>query len=288
MKENYLIICNPSSGKGIANKILIAYEDFLTKQSIQFKTYERSYPSSLNEFTTMVIIGGDGTINHTINHFAEILIPIAFIKGGTGNDYASLHLGNASLEKQFQNTLSKQSILVDAGICNNQKFLNGVGIGFDGWVVKKNIGKRFFTGIAAYYSTIISLLLFYKESETSIQTNQGAHKHITFMLTISKSKTYGGGFKVAPNAHPSNGFFEFISIGKIGLLNRIRYLPVIEKGNHLNLKFVNHHQTKSAKIKSENKLQAHLDGEWMEANEFEIILLPSKYQIKSIAYFKSI
>jgi diacylglycerol kinase (ATP) len=104
------------------------------------------------------------------------------------------------------------------------------------------------------------------------------------MLTIAKSKTYGGGFRVAPNAHPSNGLFDFVQIGKISLWNRIRYLPVIEKGNHLHLGFVHYQQSNFAHIAAKHPLQAHLDGEWMEASHFKINLLPSKYRVKSLVY----
>lgn len=284
MKENILIICNPSSGKGNGGKVLSAYEAYLNQHNISYATYKMDYPPNLMNYTCLVIIGGDGTINHTLNHFKEIPIPIAFIKGGTGNDYATLHLGIANLEMQFKNTLSSESICVDAGACNDKLFINGVGIGFDGWVVKKNIGKRFFTGIAAYYATIVSLLLFYKESEISFETQQGKQSQPTFMLTIAKSKTYGGGFRVAPNAHPANGLFDFVQIGKIGLLKRFRYLPVIEKGNHLNLSFVQYQKTTFVNIVCSHPLQAHLDGEWMEASQFKINLLPSKFRIKSLVY----
>ncbi|MDZ4666807.1 MAG: YegS/Rv2252/BmrU family lipid kinase [bacterium] len=284
MEENYLIICNPDAGKGNAAKVLSEYEHFLSKKNIPYNTYKKSYPSSLNPFSTLVIIGGDGTINHVINHFKDIQIPIAFIKGGTGNDYASLHLGKANLEEQYINSIQKNWQFVDAGTCNNRIFINGIGIGFDGWVVKRNIGKQFFTGIMAYYSTIISLLLFYKESETTITCNNLSWSQDLFMLSVAKGKTYGGGFKVAPNAHPSNSQFELIAIGEISLLNRFRYLPVIEKGKHLNLNFVKHQQGQNIQVSASHTLQAHLDGEWMEASQFNINLLPSKYRIKSMLY----
>jgi diacylglycerol kinase (ATP) len=284
MKNHYLILCNPKSGKGKALKILPLFQNFLKNKGITFESFLGNFPKNLESYSTLVIIGGDGTINFVLNHFKEIRIPIAFIKGGTGNDYATFHLGNLSLEKQFLNAIQPNSVLVDAGICNNKYFLNGVGIGFDGWVVKKNLGKRFFTGKTAYYSTILSLLLFYKESPVSISVDEEILDQTTFMLSIAKGKTYGGGFEVAPLANPNNHLFEFIGIKKIGLLNRLRYLPVIEKGKHLNLPFVNYTRGKNISILANHKLQAHLDGEHMESNEFKISLLPNYLQIKSASF----
>jgi diacylglycerol kinase (ATP) len=282
MKEHYLIICNPLSGKGKAAAILPSFEDFLRSKEISFETFLGDYPKQLESYSCLVIMGGDGTINYVLNHYREINIPIAFIIGGTGNDYASLHVKNASIQDQFEIAIQAQNTLVDAGICNNKLFINGVGIGFDGWVVKRNIGKRFFTGITAYYSTIISLLLFYKESEISITIGNKQWKQNAFMLSIAKGKTYGGGFRVAPEAHPSNGALDCIIIGKIGLLNRFRYLPVIEKGKHLALPFVHYEKSNEIiHIEANHSLQAHLDGEWMENKVFTIQLLPQYFKIKS-------
>lgn len=264
--------------------ILPILERFLSSQNKKYETFQIKFPSDLSKYSCLIIIGGDGTVNYVLNHFKNISIPISFIKGGTGNDYATLHLGNVSLEKQLEVAIQSKTVAVDAGICNEKIFINGVGIGFDGWVVKSNLGKRFFTGITAYYSTIISLLLFYKESTIQIITPEETWQQPTFMMSIAKGKTYGGGFKVAPNANPCNGHFDFITIGKIGLLQRFRYLPVIEKGKHLLLPFVKGVATKKITIIASHPLQAHLDGEWMESQKFTIEILPKKYLIKSGRY----
>ncbi len=281
MKNNYLVLYNPESGKGNASKVWALFEKFLLQRKVEYQVFLKSYPPSLDGFTSMVIIGGDGTLNHVLNHFGSIKIPIAIIKGGTGNDYATLHVGNAKLEEQFENALIGNPIWVDAGICNGKLFINGAGIGFDGWVVKSSLGKKFFTGMAAYYSTILSLLLFYKESKVHIiQGNEDLQANL-FMMSIAKGITYGGGFKVAPMAKVNNGIFEIITIHKIGLLNRLRYLPIIEKGKHMHLPFVHHMQGTKLFIKASHPLQAHLDGEWLESNEFEVELLPNYFQFRS-------
>lgn len=263
---------------------LAKLEAFLSERNLVYQTFLKSYPPSLSAYTCLIIIGGDGTINHVLNHFRDIAIPIAFIPGGTGNDYASLHLRGLSLEQQFELAIGQYTCHVDAGTCNNKLFINGVGIGFDGWVVKRNLGKRFFDGFMAYYSTIVSLLLFYKESHIHIKTPEAEWDQPAFMLSIAKGKTYGGGFMVAPLASPVDGAFDFISIAKIGLLKRFNYLPVIEKGRHLNLPFVTFNKTTHIEIEAQHPLQAHLDGEWMESKNFTLQILPKKYLVKSAVY----
>ncbi|MBC7382497.1 MAG: hypothetical protein H7296_05800 [Bacteroidia bacterium] len=280
--EHYAIFSNSKAGKGSALKLLPDFECFLTGKKITYEIFADSLPVTLTGFNCIVIMGGDGTINYVINHFKTIVIPIAFLRCGTGNDYNTLHLGSASHKEQFEIACSNHIVAVDAGTCNGKLFINGVGIGFDGWVVKRNLGKQIFSGQLAYLTTILSLLLFYKERFIYIETADKKMMADIFMLSFAKGKTYGGGFRVAPMAELTDGFLDFVAVKKIGLFNRLRYLPVIEKGKHLQLPFVHFEKAKHIKVTSNFLLQAHLDGEWMEGKEFDILVTPNAFKIKSI------
>ena len=51
-------------------------------------------------------------------------------------------------------------------------------------------------------------------------------------------------------------------------------MPVIEKGEHLHLDFVKYRQTDKIIIHSSAKLHAHRDGEYFQADYFDIEILP--------------
>jgi diacylglycerol kinase family enzyme len=86
------------------------------------------------------------------------------------------------------------------------------------------------------------------------------------MLSAANGQTYGGGFKVAPKASVTDGLLDIITVKKISLFNRLKYLPVIEKGRHLDrsIPFVHYEQTNELVIQSDHLLQAHLDGDIAE------------------------
>ncbi|TAE84998.1 MAG: hypothetical protein EAY81_07010, partial [Bacteroidetes bacterium] len=134
-----------------------------------------------------------------------------------------------------------------------------------------------------YYLTVLRLLLLYKETKVEIWLDgEKATQEKLFMMSAANGITYGGGFKVAPFAQMNDGWLEVITVKKINILSRVSYLPVIEKGQHLNkpLPFIAYQQAKQITIKSEEPLQAHLDGEWMQANDFTINILPAQYLIR--------
>jgi diacylglycerol kinase (ATP) len=277
------IVCNPQSGKGLPVKWLPSVKQVLQHHQFSFEVFTQHLPNSLHPFTDLLIMGGDGTLNFVLNHFKDIPIPIGIIRCGTGNDFSDLLMGKKTLKAYIETALFAKPKPIDAGICNNRYFLNGVGIGFDGWVVKRLLAKKIFSGKAAYFSTVISLLFFYKERLVQISCNNNLIETPLFMLSVANGQTYGGGFKVAPFAKPNDGLLDVITVTKISLFTRLRYLPVIEKGKHLDtsLPFIQYAQTNMITLQCDKPLHAHLDGEHLVASQFDIQILPSHVYIRS-------
>jgi len=94
---------------------------------------------------------------------------------------------------------------------------------------------------------------------------------------ICNGSRYGGGFMVAPQAFVDDGFLDIMLIKRIASFMRFFYVPKVEKGMHLNFDFVEAGKSKKVFIKSSEKVATHLDGEQMEANEFEIEILEGKF-----------
>jgi diacylglycerol kinase (ATP) len=84
-------------------------------------------------------------------------------------------------------------------------------------------------------------------------------------------------FHIAPTSEINDGLLDVILVDKLHPFLRLRWLPVIEKGEHLHLPFIKHFRTTRLIITSEKNIQAHLDGEYYEANRLEIEILPAKY-----------
>lgn len=97
------------------------------------------------------------------------------------------------------------------------------------------------------------------------------------MISVANGKRTGGGFYLAPNAQLDDGLFDINLIGKIHPINRLIYLPVIEKGKHTGLSFVQHFQTNTIDIVSAVPLHAHVDGEYFTGHHFAITCLPGRF-----------
>ena len=185
--------------------------------------------------------------------------------------------GDLSLEKQVERILEGEPREIDAGICNGRLFLNGVGIGFDGVIVKDLLGKKKLAGRSSYLLSILKNMVGYREKPCMLEMPHKTIAQDCFMISVANARRYGGGFQVAPKASLTDGLLDVNIVGRISPLKRMRYLPVIEKGEHLDLPFIDYYQSNSIKISSERILDAHIDGEYLSDQNFEIRVSPKRF-----------
>lgn len=276
-EKHIAIVCNPTRENTKALKIADDISILLSGMDIYHAIFVKEWPTDWTNFTEAWICGGDGTLNHFINQNPRFHLPISIFKCGSGNDFQWMIYGDDSVEKQVERVLNGKPHLVDAGICNGSLFLNGVGIGFDGEIVKDLLGKNKLAGKASYMLSVLKNISVYKEKAYTITSGSETIKEDCLMISIANSSRYGGGFHVAPKAVIDDQLLDLCIIGKISPLKRIKYLPVIEKGEHLSLSFVQYRQLKKLVITTANPVHAHIDGEYLHTNRFEIECLPSRF-----------
>lgn len=277
MDKNIALLCNPTAENARSLRMAEEIGLHLHKRSIRFVTFPTAWPDSLESFTDAWIIGGDGTLNWFINTYPDTSLPLSVFPAGSGNDFHWMLYDDLRPLQQAEAILSGQTRWIDAGACNGKLFINGVGIGFDGAIVKDLAGKKKLAGKASYLLSIMKNILRYHETECRITINGETVKEQNFMLSVANGKRYGGGFYVAPKAATDDGLLDISRVGPISPLKRMRYLPVMEKGAHLDLPFVRYSQSAKVMIEAATELPAHLDGEYLQANRFTIECLPKKF-----------
>ncbi len=275
-----LVIYNPAAQGGASRAVFNDYLDFLGINSIHSKTYETvgdevEYGISLlmeeHTFTTISIIGGDGTINLTINALPHFNIPIHIIPAGSGNDLAKMIYPEdvPSYPEIFKQVLMTNvpTRQVDMWRCNDRLFVNGFGCGFDGSIAYNTTYKKGILGTKMkYWVEILKHIFLYRSPTFSVN----GVEQPTFMLSAANGKVYGGDFMVAPHADVSDGKLEVVRIHKLNVFNRLLNLPLMKEGGHLKKDFVSYSREKTVHIKSNIPLAAHLDGEPMSDMEYRI------------------
>jgi diacylglycerol kinase (ATP) len=276
-KKNIAIVCNSLAGSGRAVGLAERIAKELVERNVAHETFVGDWPANFDGFTNVFIVGGDGTLNYFINQYPDLKIPIVIFNGGSGNDVHWLLYGNKTFEEQLNLVLSGNGKPIDAGICNGRLFINGVGIGFDGAVAKSLAGKNKRAGKTSFLIAILKKIFFYRSKEYKLSSNEIERKNRQLMIGIANGRRAGGGFHIAPEASADDGWLDVILVDAIHPLKRLRCLPVIEKGKHLGLPFINYFNTKKICISSDVPMQAHLDGECYSDNKMEIEILPGRF-----------
>jgi diacylglycerol kinase (ATP) len=276
--RNISIVCNRLAGGGRAVALGKRIAGELQSRNIKHLVHFAVWPENFNQFTDVWIIGGDGTLNYFFNKYPGIRLPLVVFNGGTGNDVHSLLYKTKNFDEQLQVALTAAPKPVDAGRCNEKYFINGVGIGFEGAVAKSLTGKKKKKpGKAAFMGTILRKVFFYSSKKYKTISNEYNIESENLLISVMNGHRTGGGFHIAPSSAIDDGLLDVVMVDKLHPFLRLRWLPVIEKGKHLDLSFIKHFRTKKLVITSEKPMDAHLDGEYYSAKRLEIEMLPGKY-----------
>ncbi len=152
-----------------------------------------------------------------------------------------------------------------------------MGIGFDGAIVQHLLSKRKSNGKSSYLYSIFQNIFFYKEKTSTLQFDDQILSGDYFMINVLNGQSFGGGFKVAPQASISDGKLDLNIVQKISPLKRLYYLPIIKKGKHTGLSFIRYHHVSKIEIQSLHLLPAHIDGEYFSSDHFIIECLRDKF-----------
>jgi diacylglycerol kinase (ATP) len=291
MSRKIFVINNPTSGgRGKNQKINREIDAFLQSNAIDFELFltdpdrnaQKVVAEQLNEsFSELIIIGGDGTINESVNGLNKD-VPVSIIPAGTGNDFVKMLNLPKSLEEQMELAISGNVRQVDLGSCNGRKFVNGVGIGFDGQIVEDMKRKRvpLLKGHAKYYYHVLSILATYKERPFQFSLDGNQQQDNLILMTVGNGTTFGGGFKLMPEARIDDGLLEICTIGKISGFMRFMNVHKLSNGSHGSMKSVDFHQAKAVKVMENPMLFAHLDGEQIGKPPFDIRVLEGALQLR--------
>ncbi|NIA23598.1 MAG: hypothetical protein GWP03_05525 [Proteobacteria bacterium] len=278
------VLLNPNAGKGKPVKFKDKVKSIVVKlgytplfKCTKFRGHEKEIIEEFIEkgVKTIIIMGGDGTINESLRALIGKSTKILPLPMGSGDDYIRSIYGTTDIQT-ILNKLGKnewETFPVGEVKAGNEKFyfINGMGIGFDAEVLVNMEKFPFLKGPLQYLMSIISTIFFYKASEISFVSGDTVDKRRILLVTIGLGKFLGGGFMLLPKANPLKWKFDTSIVDEVNKLIFFRLLPSAKNGNHLTSKYVKYIEgLKSLVIRSKKMIKFHLDGELMPVKYREI------------------
>jgi diacylglycerol kinase family enzyme len=194
---------------------------------------------------------------------------------GSGDDFAKL-LGSVKATANF-----------DVGRITSgtevHYFANGMDIGF-GAHGARNVKRvpRFLTGFGAYLGALVLTMVRYPLLRVRLQFDDAPpFEFTTAMTAVMNGTTFGGSFRVCPEARPDDGLLDVLLVEAVGRLEILQLVPKILRGAHAGDPRLRLVRAKRVTIRSEEPLLVEADGEiaFEGARELKIELLPGALRV---------
>jgi diacylglycerol kinase (ATP) len=299
----FLLIVNPTSGRGFAGRSIPLMEQELKKYNLDYKLVLTERPWHAAELTeqaardgyeTVIIASGDGTANEALNGLMRARVAgfdktaMGQIAVGTGNDFAfgmgipgGVGPGCKILAENYRRRMDV-GIVKGGDYPDGRYFGNGVGIGFDaatGFVAAR---IRWIRGMLLYLiAAIETIFVYYKAPTVTMDYDDKKMTVSPLMLSIMNGRRMGGGFFFAPKGDPADGSFDLCIARSASQLRIFGLIPYFMKGTQGTQKEVTMTQARKVHVTAvQGTLPVHCDGETVcfEGKELTIELLPRQIE----------
>nr|WP_242595733.1 diacylglycerol kinase family protein [Enterococcus sp. MJM12] len=303
---------NQVSGNGNGKKTGAIIQNLLDEQKMSYESYYTEYAGHEAElakelanskligwtgeikadyadklYPLLVVIGGDGTLHQVLNQFYRMdkEIPVSYIPGGSGNDFArGINLPKdpqkafwaiqRAKEPQIINTLTyEEKIQTETGLA-----INNIGIGLDAAIVaatndsmtKKTLNK-YNLGSFAYIASIVKVLFTQKGFPILLEVNgeEFTFKK-AFLCTTTNHPYFGGGVAIAPMAKATVSDIDLVVVERISMIKIFGLIIRLITNKLTTSKHYHHFTGHKLRIVSTVPEYGQADGEVMGLRPFDI------------------
>lgn len=294
------IIINPASSSGQGTHSWSEIEPYFRRSRRPYRTYFPSEGKSVGQIVrrvtrdasakkepcSLIILGGDGTINEAVNAIYDFSnVRFGFIPTGSANDLArDMGLtGDVSaviariLENRIRRTCDVGEVVFhnrtqDDGHSTRRRLFNiSCGIGYDAAICReadhsklKPVLNALHLGEMIYFAEAIGQLLKSPMVPCKIVTDSGLtiQKRRMFFTVIMNRRFEGGGFPFCPHADAGDGLLDLCMVADVkSRMEFFRLVPEILQGTHGREDCFVLHLAGSFDIRTGIPLWVHTDGE---------------------------
>jgi YegS/Rv2252/BmrU family lipid kinase len=292
--SRHLVILNPAAGRGRARREWPRTAERMRAAGLNFELVETRAPGdgmlhaerAAHDYDVVIAAGGDGTIHEVVNGLMRAgaaSAALGVLPLGSGDDFAKLLSPGDAVERLAR----AQPQALDVGRIRSggamRWFANGMDIGF-GAHAARNMQRvpGFLTGLGAYLGALALTLVRYPTLEVRLQLDDGpVFPQRTALTAVMNGHTFGGSFRVCPDARPDDGVLDLLIAQGVGRLEILGIVPKIMRGAHTGDARLRMARARRVAIESDAPLLVEADGEiaFEEARRLEIEVQPQALRV---------
>ncbi len=232
-------------------------------------------------FDIVCALGGDGTVNETINGLAGSDVPLAIIPTGTVNVLA-MELGIPLDPPDAVRLLDTGTVSwIDLGLAGERHFALMAGVGMDAAVVASlnPIMKKAFKEAAF---AVQGLATYLTKDEPLIRVTCPERTVEGYFAVFGNSSNYGGGFGITPLADMRDGLLDVCVLTDKSFLSTVWYWTAALINAHIKHPKVEYFRTEAAQIvtvEEGKKVLVQTDGEVAGSLPLECSVVPHALRV---------
>lgn len=284
-----ILIVNPTAGK---EKAKYYKTDLVLQLRTMFEVVELRETTKAGDATAwakeasekgydaVFSMGGDGTLNETVNGLARSgqAVNFGFIPLGTVNDLArALHIP-LQPEEAIAALKDSKLVKVDIAKVNDRYFVNTIAAGaMPEAVGNVSIEQKTRLGPMAYFLTGIKALQSRETSLFKIESELGVEVRRSPLIVAMLTNSVGSFNNIAPLAKVDDGTIWLAVFKEFNYLDVLKIIPEILAGLPINSEYMTLQQVKKVRISvvDDEKLTTNMDGDKGPDFPLELTVLPS-------------
>ncbi len=307
------VILNPHARRGAAAGLKPQVLQALHAHGLEFDLVETTGPGDAVRlareacdagYTTIVVVGGDGTIHEAVNGIQQAGagpddVTLGIVPAGSGNDFIKmLDLVPNDLARACERIARGRTQVVDIGCLKTlitqdgahsavgttqpRYFVNALGIGFDALVALETYKITWLTGLPLYLVAVIrALALHYDTPHMDIGLDGRRISQATTLVAIGNGRCQAGGFWLTPDAEVDDGQFDLAIARRLSRFGILRLLPEAMQGTHVDKEPVTMARARRVTIRTASPLPVQADGEILAtaATYLEVEVVPRRLRV---------
>jgi YegS/Rv2252/BmrU family lipid kinase len=298
-------VVNPMSANGATGRRWAELAAAIARHFPQFEVEFTTGPMTATRLTRsaiekgyerVVAVGGDGTLNEVVNGFFDgdkVLNPsvaLGVLPRGTGGDFRKTFDWSLDTQASLERLAAGNTRPFDVGLLEFQghdgtvqrrHFANICSFGVSGLVDQEvNRTTKALGGTLSFMLGSLKALTKYRDQQVTVRLDDGPEERLAVTtLSVANGKFFGGGMKVAPEAHVNDGLFDVVVWSGYGLSDFVIRSKGVYSGAHVNWPGTTVRRAKRVVASSEASVLIDCDGEQPGMLPCSMTLLPSAIRL---------
>lgn len=238
-------------------------------------------------FTTIVAVGGDGTVHEVVNGFSDDDLArarLAVVPAGTGMDFlrnVGLPRGARSIAELIASGQERSVDLGRAQAGENRYFVNFAETGLGAAVVaREEVLSPSWPGRVSFFLAAVRAAMAEQNALSRVAVD-GAVVYDGPLVSaiVANGRYFGGGMKVAPVASVTDGWLDVLILGDFSRAELVAQIWKIYPGTHVKHPKVLTVRARQVSIEPVGPARLDLDGELYGTGPYIFGVLPSALRV---------